>query len=60
MRHRLELEGMSGVGCDPVAAHANTAGNRLLSESQKRQADYDRDTRHGATQIEQAGRLRSP
>ena len=55
-----ELEGMEGPGCDNVSARANAAGNRLIRISQAQQVDYDRTTRHGATQIEQAGRLRSP
>ena len=55
-----ELEGMSGIGCEPLGTRANAAGHRLMHISQQRQADYDRTTRHGGTQIEQARRLRSP
>jgi predicted secreted Zn-dependent protease len=55
-----ELEGMSGIGCESLGTRANTAGHRLMNISRQRQADYDRTTRHGRTQIEQAGRLRSP
>ena len=55
-----EMEGMSDIGCEAVGERANVAGNRLLRASQLRQSDYDRTTRHGGTQIDQAGRLRSP
>lgn len=53
-----ELEGMSGLGCDALGTRANAAGQRLLRSSQQSQEEYDRTTRHGATQIERAGRLR--
>ena len=55
-----ELEGMSGTRCEPLSALANAAGSRILRANQETQLDYDRSTRHGASQIEQAGRLRSP
>jgi predicted secreted Zn-dependent protease len=54
-----ELEGMSGLGCDALGTRANTVGQRLLRSSQQSQDEYDRATRHGATQIERARRLRS-
>ena len=54
-----QLEGMSAVGCDALAARATAAGNLLLKTGQDAQSEYDRITRHGATQIERAGRLRS-
>ena len=54
-----ELEGLSGSGCDAVGAQANALGQRLLRDSRARQAEYDRTTRHGVTQIERARRLRS-
>ena len=55
-----DLEGMSGLGCDAVRTRANLEGQRLLKRSQESQEEYDRTTRHGATQIERARRLRSP
>ena len=55
-----ELEGMTGPGCDALGAQANAVGQRLLTRSQQSQVDYDRATRHGATQIERARRLHSP
>ena len=54
-----ELEGMSGAGCESVGTRANAAGQRLLMRSRQSQEEYDRTTRHGATQIERATRLRS-
>jgi predicted secreted Zn-dependent protease len=54
-----ELEGLSAVGCETVAARANVEGQRLLMRNQQSQEEYDRTTRHGATQIERARRLRS-
>ena len=57
---RRDLEGMSAATCDMVAQLASNRGNRRISTQRQEQAEYDRSTRHGATQIEQAGRLRSP
>ena len=57
---RRELEGMSAGSCETLAQLANARGNRRITLQQREQAEYDRTTRHGATQIEQAGRLRSP
>lgn len=55
-----ELEGMSALSCDALGAQANAAGQRLLMRSRESQTEYDRTTRHGATQIERARRLQSP
>ena len=57
---RRALEGMSGPTCEQVATMASNRATRLIAEQRRQQAEYDRSTRHGATQIEQAGRLRSP
>jgi predicted secreted Zn-dependent protease len=55
-----DLDGMTRPRCDPLSALADTTKARRIRENQSKQQDYDRATRHGATQIEQAGRLRSP
>ena len=57
---RRELEGMSGPTCEQVASMASSRATRLIAQQRQEQQEYDRSTRHGATQIEQAGRLRSP
>jgi predicted secreted Zn-dependent protease len=54
-----ELEGLSGLSCEALGTRANVEGQRLLRSSQQSQDEYDRSTRHGATQIERARRLRS-
>jgi len=36
--------------CDALGANANALGMRILQKYQQRDRDYDRDTRHGATQ----------
>jgi predicted secreted Zn-dependent protease len=55
-----ELEGMTHPQCDLLGNQASAAANRHMRQSQTRQTQYDRTTRHGATQIQQAGRLRAP
>ena len=55
-----ELEGMSGPGCEAASRLANAAGQRLLMHNRQSQEEYDRSTRHGATQIERARRLHTP
>jgi predicted secreted Zn-dependent protease len=54
------LEGMSGSHCDVLGIQANTVGERLLFAAIAQQREYDRTTRHGQTQIQQAGRLQEP
>ena len=54
------LDGISSTTCDSLAILARIRGNTLVTTSRQQQADYDRATGHGATQIEQAGRLRTP
>ena len=55
-----ELEGMQSETCEGLAKLVQAHGDRRVADSRLAQNDYDRSTRHGATQIEQAGRLRSP
>lgn len=55
-----ELEGKSHVRCDRLGSEANAIAQRMVRQNQARQAAYDTETRHGATQIQQAGRLREP
>lgn len=55
-----ELEGMQNATCEGLAKLVHARGGRRVAISRRAQDDYDRSTRHGATQIEQAGRLRSP
>ena len=57
---KRELEGMSAATCETVAQLANARGQRRITLQRQEQSEYDRTTRHGATQIEQAGRLRTP
>jgi predicted secreted Zn-dependent protease len=54
------LQGLSGGLCDALGVRANEIGRRVLAEARRKQEEYDNDTRHGATQIRQAGRLREP
>jgi predicted secreted Zn-dependent protease len=54
------LEGLTGGPCDVLGARANDLGNRFVSSTKSKQEQYDRETRHGATQIRQAGRLAEP
>jgi len=46
--------------CGDIGAFANARAQRLLQESRTKQAEYDVTTRHGALQIQQAGRLQEP
>ena len=57
---RREIEGISAPTCDLLTSQASTRANRRVALQREEQLDYDRSTRHGATQMEQAGRLRSP
>lgn len=54
------LDGMTDVRCDALRTHANVAANQLVRLSQRKQVEYDVATRHGATQVQQAGRLYNP
>lgn len=54
------LQGLSGGQCDALSRRANQIGGRYLAEAREKQQQYDAETRHGATQIRQAGRLREP
>ena len=54
------LNGMSGRACGALGQRANTVGGRINIEMEGAQAEYDLRTRHGATQIIQATRLRNP
>ena len=54
------LEAMAPVPCDDLARRVQTAGQQRIVVERRQQVEYDRSTRHGATQIEQASRLRSP
>lgn len=54
------LDGMMGGRCPTLDDQANLTGRRLVEEGNRRQAEYDASTRHGATQIQQARRLRDP
>jgi predicted secreted Zn-dependent protease len=55
-----DLERLTSARCDALTTQANAMGQRYLLSSQRKQNEYDAATRHGATQIEQAGRLRAP
>lgn len=57
---RRDIEGISAATCDLVATLASARANRRITQQRQEQAAYDLTTRHGATQIEQAGRLRHP
>lgn len=47
----LAIAAMPPAGsCDALGANANALGMRILQKYQQRDLDYDRDTRHGATQ----------
>lgn len=54
------LEGMRGAACDALGLQANTIARRLVDEGNRRQAEYDVTTRHGATQIHAVRQLREP
>jgi predicted secreted Zn-dependent protease len=54
------LEAMAPVPCDDLARQVSSAGQQRIIVERRQQVEYDRSTRHGATQIEQASRLRSP
>lgn len=55
-----DLTGLSSSTCDSLTLLARVHAGNLVTRSRAQQAEYDRATNHGATQIEQAGRLRSP
>jgi predicted secreted Zn-dependent protease len=57
---RRELEGLGAGSCEVLGQLASVRANRHISAQRQEQVEYDRNTRHGATQIEQAGRLRTP
>lgn len=48
------------VFCDKLRDQTNAIANRLLVDIRADQLAYDRETRHGGTQIQQAQRLREP
>jgi predicted secreted Zn-dependent protease len=54
------LEEMSAGPCNELEGRVSAAGERHISVERRLQSEYDRSTRHGATQVEQAARLRSP
>jgi predicted secreted Zn-dependent protease len=54
------LDGMMGGRCPALGEQANAAGRRIVDAGNRRQSEYDATTRHGATQIQQARRLRDP
>jgi predicted secreted Zn-dependent protease len=54
------LEGLSGGACDALGIRANEIGQRYVSATRFKQEQYDRETRHGATQIRQARQLSEP
>ena len=54
------LEDMSAVPCDELRLRVSNAGQKHIELERREQIEYDRVTRHGATQIERASRLRSP
>lgn len=54
------LDDMTMVPCDELSRRAASAGQARIDQERRRQIQYDQVTRHGATQIEQASRLRSP
>jgi predicted secreted Zn-dependent protease len=54
------LEGMSSINCDILGRQANEAAQRILASYRRRQDEYDRTTRHGATQIAAARRTTDP
>jgi len=54
------LEGMGPVPCDDLARQVSSAGQQRIIVERRQQVEYDRSTRHGATQIEHATRLWSP
>jgi predicted secreted Zn-dependent protease len=55
-----ELSGLTSSTCDSLGILAGARGSALVSRSRAQQVEYDRATNHGATQIERAGRLRTP
>lgn len=54
------LEEMTPAPCDQLAGLVSQTGQRHITIERRLQIEYDRTTRHGATQIELARRLRSP
>jgi predicted secreted Zn-dependent protease len=54
------LDGMMGGRCQTLGEQANMVSRRLVEAGNRRQAEYDASTRHGALQIQQARRLRQP
>jgi predicted secreted Zn-dependent protease len=46
--------------CDVMRNQTTAAANRILGDIKAQQAEYDRVTQHGGTQIQQARRLREP
>ena len=55
-----DLAGITSSTCDSLGILAGARGSALVIRSRAQQVEYDRATNHGATQIERAGRLRSP
>jgi predicted secreted Zn-dependent protease len=54
------LEQMPPVACDALASQVTETGRQRMQMERRLQAQYDAETRHGATQIERVIRLRSP
>ena len=52
--------GATTVACDDLKKVVDEKAQTLIKETKARQAAYDAATRHGATQIQQAGRLKEP
>ena len=53
-----EALGRAGVSIEGGGAWM--AGEQGIAANRRMQAEYDRTTRHGATQVEQAARLATP
>lgn len=53
------VQGMTAGACDALSLRANAVAQRITSDARKRQQDYDVETRHGLTQIIQAGQRRA-
>jgi predicted secreted Zn-dependent protease len=54
------LQEMPPVACDALANEVTQAGQQRMLAERRLQAQYDAETRHGATQIERVMRLSSP
>lgn len=54
------LDDMPSVPCEELDRRVASEGQSRIDLERRRQIQYDQVTRHGATQIEMASRLRSP